>query len=75
MIKSQKGITLVALVITIIVLLILAAVTLQLTLGEHGIFNLAEKAGKNYTNAQNEELNGINGMYNTANAVIYNVTH
>lgn len=75
MIKGQKGITLVALVITIIVLLILAAVTLQLTLGEHGIFGLAETAGKNYTNAQGKELNGINEMYNTANAIVYNVTH
>jgi len=34
--KNEKGITLVALVITIIVLLILAGVTINLTLGENG---------------------------------------
>lgn len=75
MLKGQKGITLVALVITIIVLLILAGVTLSLTLGDNGIFKTAEWAAKNYTNAQTKELQGINTFMNDANAVIYNVTH
>ena len=44
--KEQKGITLVALVITIIVLLILAGVALNLVLGEDGITNRAVNAGK-----------------------------
>ena len=44
---KNKGITLIALVITIIVLLILAGVTINLTLGENGIFKTAEMAGKN----------------------------
>lgn len=42
--KKQKGITLVALVITIIVLLLLAGITISLTLGEHGILNLTREA-------------------------------
>ena len=42
---KNKGITLIALVITIIVLLILAGVTINLTLGENGIFRTAEMAG------------------------------
>ncbi len=42
--KNNKGITLVALLITIVVMLILAGVTLNLTLGEHGIFTTATKA-------------------------------
>ena len=54
--NGEKGITLIALVITIIVLLILAAVTINLTLGERGIFRVAQQAAKNYTNAQNREL-------------------
>ena len=58
-IKQNKGITLVALVITIIVLLILAGVTINLTLGENGIFKMAEKAGKNYTEAQDKELQSL----------------
>ena len=36
--KREKGITLVALVITIIVLLILAGVTLAMVMGDSGIF-------------------------------------
>ena len=41
---SQKGITLIALVITIIVLLILAGVTLSMVLGDDGIISQAQSA-------------------------------
>lgn len=74
MLKGQKGITLVALVITIIVLLILAGVTITLTLREDGIFKTAEKAGENYTQAQRKELEGLNSFQNTVDKVIENVT-
>ena len=39
--KQVKGITLVALVVTIIVLLILAGVAINFTIGEDGIFRKA----------------------------------
>ena len=39
MFKKERGITLVALVVTIIVLLILAGVAISLTIGKNGIFN------------------------------------
>ena len=39
--KRQKGITLIALVITIIVLLILVGVTITMLTGENGILNQA----------------------------------
>ena len=42
--KQNKGITLIALVITIIVLLILAAVSIAMLTGENGILNQASKA-------------------------------
>ena len=42
MIKSQKGITLVALIITIIVMLILAGVSISLVLDEKGVLNRAQ---------------------------------
>ncbi len=42
--KNNRGITLIALVITIIVLLILAGVTIATLTGENGIFNTAERA-------------------------------
>lgn len=44
--KQNKGITLVALVVTIIVLLILAGVTIATVLGQDGIFQKAEEAKK-----------------------------
>ncbi len=43
--KSNKGITLVALVITIIVLLILAGVSISLVVGDNGIMTRAKDAG------------------------------
>lgn len=43
--KNQKGITLIALVITIIVLLILAGVSIAMLAGENGILNQATKSG------------------------------
>ncbi len=42
--KSSQGITLIALVITIIVLLILASVAINLTLSDNGIFTKAKEA-------------------------------
>ena len=42
--KNQKGITLIALVVTIVVLLILAGITITYVMSEGGIFNTAKKA-------------------------------
>lgn len=42
--KNQKGITLVALVITIVVLLILAGVTISMVMGDNGILSNSQKA-------------------------------
>ena len=67
MLKGQNGITLVALVITIIVLLILASFTISLTLGQNGLFNTAKNAGKNYTNASRNEMQALN--YLTDNTI------
>ena len=53
--KQAKGITLIALVITIIVLLILAGVAINLSLGENGIFNRAKEAKIKYGEAQLKE--------------------
>lgn len=39
--RRQKGITLIALVLTIIILIILAAVSVNLVLGENGILQRA----------------------------------
>ena len=42
--REEKGITLVALVITIIVLIILAGIAISMTLGDNGIFTRAKEA-------------------------------
>lgn len=49
--RGQKGITLVALVVTIVVLLILAGITITYVLSDGGIFKTAQKAGKEQTKA------------------------
>ena len=54
--KNNKGITLIALVITIIVLLILAGVTLAMITGENSIFTKAGKAAVDTRRTQGEEL-------------------
>ena len=65
--RQEKGITLIALVITIIILLILAGVTINLVLGDNGLFNIAKEAAKNYTNAQERELAEIDNLLNGIN--------
>ena len=57
--KNNKGITLIALVITIIVLLILAGVSIAMLTGENGILNQASKAGSSTQVAEAKELAGI----------------
>ena len=55
--KQVRGITLIALVVTIIVLLILAGVALSLTVGDNGLFRRAEQATNTWRNAEtNEQL-------------------
>ena len=53
--RKEKGITLVALVVTIIVLIILAGVTLNIVLDQNGIINKAKQATEDYDNAQKAE--------------------
>ena len=53
--KDNKGITLIALVITIIILLILAGITIGLVTGDNGILEQASKTQEKTTQAQEEE--------------------
>ena len=54
--KKSNGITLIALVITIIVLLILAGVTIATLTGENGILTKASDAKEDTVIAQDEEM-------------------
>ena len=62
--KKTKGITLVALVVTIIVLLILAGVTISFSLGEDGIFKKAKEGTEIYQNASKNEKVEIDKVSN-----------
>lgn len=71
MLKQQKGITLISLVITIVVLIILAGVAISLTLSDNGIFTKAREGRDNYMKAANAEISDlanaegyINGLEN-----------
>ena len=60
--KKNKGITLVALVVTIVVLLILAGVSINLVLGNNGIIAKAKEAQRESAEASQNDLKGMNGL-------------
>ena len=60
--KNNKGITLVALVVTIVVLLILAGVSINLVLGNNGIIAKAKDAETKFAEASQNDLKGMNGL-------------
>ena len=53
--QANKGITLIALVVTIVVLIILATVSINTVLGDNGIIARAQKARDSYSNSQKSE--------------------
>ena len=67
--KNQKGITLIALVITIIVLLILAGVSIAMLTGQNGILTQANSAKSETSKA--EAVERINLTLNAVKAKIY----
>jgi len=70
-IKNKKnGITLVALVVTIIVLIILAGVSINLVLGNNGIITKARDARSNFIRSANEEQTGLDNLYAEMNEKI-----
>ena len=61
-IAREKGITLIALVITIVILIILATVTLNVVLGEGGLIQRAQQAKDLTEQAALEEQQGLNSL-------------
>ena len=59
---NNRGITLIALVITIIVLLILAGVSISMLTGENGILTQANKAKKATEEAAKEENSKLSSI-------------
>ena len=53
--QKKNGITLIALVITIVIMLLLASVAIQMALGENGLIVKASKAKKESQQAETKE--------------------
>ncbi len=60
--QKEKGITLIALVITVVILIILATVTLNVVLGEGGLIQRAQQAKDLTEQATLEEQQGLNSL-------------
>ena len=60
--SNSKGITLIALVVTIVVLLILAGVTLNALFNENGILTKSKNAGNIMEDAKKSDLDAINDL-------------
>ena len=52
--RNEKGVTLIALVITIIILFILAGIIINTTMGDSGIVNKTQSVISNFENAKND---------------------
>ena len=61
--KEEKGITLVALIVTIIILIILAGVSVNTLIGENGIITKAKEAKQNIILAGEAEALQLNQLY------------
>lgn len=64
LIKNAKGITLVALVITIVMMLILVGITMVAVLGDNGVISKAKIAGNKYEKAEIDEIQYLNELSN-----------
>ena len=58
--KQERGITLIALVVTIVVLLILAGVSISLVLNNNGVISKAKDAKNQYAEAQTNDERQLN---------------
>ena len=66
--KSKKGITLVSLVITIIVLMILAGVAISIATGQDSIFSKANEAASKWNESVDKEMDALGELINELNS-------
>ena len=64
MLKNQKGITLVSLVITVVVLLILAGVAISIAVSPEGLFTRAQDAKTDWNDDVDEEKGHVENALN-----------
>ncbi len=60
--QETSGITLIALVVTIVVLIILAAVSINVVLGENGLIQRAQKAKELHEGAAQNEAEALDTL-------------
>ena len=60
--KKNQGITLIALVITIIILIILTGISISIIMGKNGLVDKVRQGATNYMNAAEEEQDAINNL-------------
>ena len=70
--RSDRGITLVALVITVVVMLILAGVAISAVIDGEGLFSKIREATKIYENAGERENEQIESLMNDINSYLVN---
>lgn len=63
--RKNSGISLVALVVTIIVLIIIAGISISLVLGPKGILEKAKQSEKNYIEASKQEEKDLDELYSS----------
>ena len=73
-ITNEKGITLVALVITIVILIILATVTINMAFGEDGLIARAQQAKELTEQATKEEAEKLNAIMSEYDEIINGIS-
>ena len=71
--NKERGITLVALVVTIIVLIILAGVSIAMLVGENGIITQAQRAAQETEQAKRDEEAGLSSLETAIQEALGNV--
>ena len=61
-VKQKQGITLIALVVTLVILMILAAVSINIILGDQGIFGQAKKSANSYQQSEINDLRALESL-------------
>lgn len=69
-IKEKKGITLIALAVTIVVILILAAISIGIMLNDDGVINKAKEAANSMNNDIDREQSKLNELLNELDEVM-----
>ena len=69
-IEKEQGITIVSLVITVVIMIILAAVTINVTLGDGGLIQQAQHAAEQTANATKSEQEQLENVASQINDII-----